>query len=84
MNEVEITIGKIFLKKACQNKNLIYICTRKQRNTVCPNDPPYIPRAISSAGSEHLPYKQGVGSSNLSSPTNPRGLLFNTVGLFCC
>ena len=26
-------------------------------------------RAISSAGSEHLPYKQGVVSSNLTSPT---------------
>ena len=27
-------------------------------------------RAISSAGSEHLPYKQRVGGSNPSSPTN--------------
>ena len=26
-------------------------------------------REISSAGSEHLPYKQGVGGSNPSSPT---------------
>jgi hypothetical protein len=26
-------------------------------------------RAISSAGSEHLPYTQGVGGSNPSSPT---------------
>jgi hypothetical protein len=30
-------------------------------------------RAISSAGSEHLPYKQGVASSNLASPT-PKSL----------
>jgi hypothetical protein len=29
-------------------------------------------RAISSVGSEHLPYKQGVGGSNPSSPTTKR------------
>ncbi len=28
------------------------------------------PRAFSSAGSEHLPYKQRVGGSNPSTPTN--------------
>ena len=35
--------------------------------------------AISSAGSEHLPYKQGVTSSNLVSPTF--SLFFNFVAL---
>ena len=29
-------------------------------------------RAHSSAGSEHLPYKQGVGGSNPSAPTKPK------------
>ncbi len=30
-------------------------------------------RAFSSAGSEHLPYKQRVGGSNPSTPTNKNG-----------
>ena len=30
---------------------------------------PIIARAFSSAGSEHLPYKQRVGGSNPSTPT---------------
>ena len=30
--------------------------------------------AISAAGSEHLPYKQRVGGSNPSSPTNNNGM----------
>ena len=29
-------------------------------------------RALSSAGSEHLPYKQRVGGSNPSAPTTPK------------
>ena len=31
-------------------------------------------RAFSSAGSEHLPYKQRVGGSNPSTPTKHRGV----------
>ena len=42
-------------------------------------------RAISSAGSEHLPYKQGVTGSNPVSPTKPHWRLFfwaiSSVGL---
>ncbi len=41
--------------------------------------------AISSAGSEHLPYKQGVTGSNPVSPTKPHKRLFfwaiSSVGL---
>ena len=43
-------------------------------------------RAHSSAGSEHLPYKQGVGGSNPSAPTKPkrpcdsRGVLYQEAG----
>ena len=36
----------------------LYICT------------PYNLRALSSVGSEHLPYKQGVAGSNPAGPTN--------------
>jgi hypothetical protein len=32
-------------------------------------------RAISSAGSEHLPYKQRVGGSNPSSPTSQKPIM---------
>ncbi len=43
-------------------------------------------REFSSAGSEHLPYKQRVGGSNPSTPTNRKsnlfGLLFLFVGVF--
>jgi hypothetical protein len=39
-------------------------------------------RAISSAGSEHLPYKQRVGGSNPSSPTTQKPIL-RKQGRFC-
>ena len=39
-------------------------------------------RAFSSAGSEHLPYKQRVGGSNPSTPTFIKKDLHNDVGLF--
>ena len=42
-------------------------------------------RAFSSAGLEHLPYKQRVGGSNPSTPTGvfPRGFLFGeAAGIF--
>ena len=38
-------------------------------------------RAFSSAGSEHLPYKQRVGGSN---PSTPPSISFMTVTTFCC
>ena len=44
-------------------------------------------RAFSSAGLEHLPYKQRVGGSNPSTPTGvfPRGFLFGeAAGIFFC
>ena len=41
-------------------KNLPYLCTRNQAM-----------RALSSVGSERLPYKQRVGGSNPSAPTPP-------------
>ena len=39
-------------------------------------------REFSSAGLEHLPYKQRVGGSNPSTPTKTRPL--NSSGLFFC
>ena len=45
-----------------KDEKLVYICS-------CFSEPMLAQRAISSAGSEHLPYKQGVGGSNPSSPT---------------
>jgi hypothetical protein len=36
-------------------------------------------RAISSAGSEHLPYKQRVGGSNPSSPTRKKDVSFGIL-----
>ena len=46
-----------------------YLCTRfRGRNTML-NNSLLLERALSSAGSEHLPYKQRVGGSNPSAPT---------------
>ena len=39
-------------------------------------------RAFSSAGLEHLPYKQRVGGSNPSTPTRTRGLVQTNPLLF--
>jgi hypothetical protein len=55
-------------KFLCRNQNLDYICTRL--------------RAISSAGSEHLPYKQRVGGSNPSSPTTGNRSRLHGTGFF--
>ncbi|GEM_PF-6314654 len=51
----------------CRDENVVYICTRFRNG------------AISSAGSEHLPYKQRVGGSNPSSPTNIKGVGFTQL-----
>ena len=42
----------------------------------------YPKRAFSSAGLEHLPYKQRVGGSNPSTPTKTRGLVQTNPLLF--
>ena len=49
---------KKVLKKFGGNKKSLYLCTRLRKV-----------RALSSAGLEHLPYKQRVGGSNPSAPT---------------
>ena len=56
----------------CTTEKLTYICTR--------NKALHLTRAISSAGSEHLVYTEGVGGSNPSSPTK------NSIrnGVFLC
>jgi putative endonuclease len=46
---------------------MYYLCTRFTKSTA-------LFREFSSAGSEHLPYKQRVGGSNPSTPTKPRSL----------
>ena len=48
-------------EKICRFKNLLYLCIAFGTK-----------RAFSSAGSEHLPYKQRVGGSNPSTPTTRR------------
>ena len=54
---------KIIAKKFGGIKKTSYLCNAKAK------------RAFSSAGSEHLPYKQRVGGSNPSTPTKPEGIL---------
>ena len=52
--ETQKKTGKIF----CYYKIKSYLCIAFEKQ-----------RALSSAGSEHLPYKQRVGGSNPSAPT---------------
>lgn len=58
-------------KKTFEIKKSLYICTRIQQEG-----------AISSAGSEHLPYKQGVTGSNPVSPTKAKSLYLKAFGFF--
>ncbi len=51
-------------------KKTLYLCTRLQKA-----------RAFSSAGLEHLPYKQRVGGSNPSTPTKGVPKQFGTLFL---
>ena len=51
---------KIIAKKFGGIKKTPYLCNAKAK------------RAFSSAGSEHLPYKQRVGGSNPSTPTTKK------------
>ena len=59
-----------FASKICRYRKKQYLCNV------------FKTRAFSSAGSEHLPYKQRVGGSNPSTPTKQRELQFAT--LFLC
>ena len=52
------------------DKKCLYLCNRLRQAT----------RALSSAGLEHLPYKQRVGGSNPSAPTRARDI--STAGVF--
>jgi hypothetical protein len=68
-NEVQLCMTNNWIKKNKYFfvffKNLLYICTPI--------------RELSSAGSEHLPYKQGVASSNLAVPTLKIKRLYNQM-----
>ena len=64
------SMPKIAVREFGSLKNYSYLCTRKTKEW-----------EFSSAGSEHLPYKQRVGGSNPSTPTtishpNPRMVFF--------
>ena len=67
----------LFLKKnrpkICRFKKSAYLCTRNRETNNEQNKKQQVhrkqKRAFSSAGSEHLPYKQRVGGSNPSTPT---------------
>ena len=62
---------KNFSKKFWSFQKKSYLCSPK----------PFL-RELSSAGLEHLPYKQRVGGSNPSAPTRQKRLKFNRF--FCC
>ena len=47
---------------------MMYLCTRNSQE-----------RAFSSVGLEHLPYKQRVGGSNPSTPTNKKEARFEPL-----
>ena len=59
--------------KVCRIKKSAYLCNRKQETTLPVLTAAEVSeakkRALSSAGSERLPYKQRVGGSNPSAPT---------------
>ena len=60
-----------FFKKVWSFQKKSYLCSPK----------PFL-WELSSAGLEHLPYKQRVGGSNPSAPTRRKRLIFNRF--FCC
>ena len=61
----------------CRIKKSAYLCNRKRETTQAKLKSLNVfqceKRAFSSAGSEHLPYKQRVGGSNPSTPTTSYG-----------
>ena len=66
-----MVISKKNMKLFCQFKKLPYLCTaireKLPSEVVCETN-----WALSSAGSERLPYKQRVGGSNPSAPTTQK------------
>ena len=64
------------MKNICNLKKQSYLCTALQEKVVFNTK-----REFSSAGSEHLPYKQRVGGSNPSAPTK-KGLRISGAFLF--
>ena len=71
MRAVFLIKTKKTLIKFCRIKKLQYLCNRLRQV-----------RAHSSAGLEHLPYKQRVGGSNPSTPTTKSPATFFVAGLF--
>ena len=63
-------------------KKSIKICRFEKMNYLCSPKPFLRKREFSSAGSEHLPYKQRVGGSNPSTPTKQRRRLRNQSSFF--
>lgn len=59
-------------KKFCHVTKMTYLCIAFQENRcqARQKSKEKANRAFSSAGSEHLPYKQGVNGSNPLTPTN--------------
>jgi hypothetical protein len=84
-NSAFFSVFKGLSKNFCRKDKLYYICNPKNREMHChscylksPQRRPYGGGRLnevedkwehSSAGSEHLPYKQRVGGSNPSAPT---------------
>ena len=66
----KVSDKKVFCKKSCQ-----IICSFEKKQYLCIA---IKQRAFSSAGSEHLPYKQRVGGSNPSTPTKPKTRLLKS------
>ena len=68
-----LKIPEIFFRQVLDNwKAGYYLCRRFDRKGFQGTKRSSVNlRAHSSAGSEHLPYKQGVGGSNPSAPTKP-------------
>ena len=62
--------AKKIMKKCCRKVLLIQKKVIPLQSQTGNN--PSNSRAFSSAGSEHLPYKQRVGGSNPSTPTTPK------------
>ena len=62
---------------------MLYLCTRFKELSNTAKDESKSNRAFSSAGLEHLPYKQRVGGSNPSTPTPISGQVLILVRFFC-
>ena len=65
-----------------EKKNVKCIVSSKKSNTFASQLTKRPFRAFSSAGSEHLPYKQRVGGSNPSTPTPIKSLFQFVLGAF--